>query len=171
MLMAPFSFLDWIACRISSTAGHKGLPVRDSLSWLSQLIKTSVSRKIKLNSAIIGLAQSADNFSAALSFSQSGFELSRQGFDDIHWLSSLRFPKEWFKRSYRFLKRWAHDFPLLLTKDITIVSNYNIKVFVCQGNLIKETLPPGTVIGKGKALGSLGEDKEVGVIEVLVMLK
>lgn len=116
MLVAPFTFLDWIALRIFSTAGHNGFPVRDSFSWASQLIKTSVSKKIKLDSAIVGISGCADNFNTAFAFSHGGFEFSRQRLNDIQWFASLTFAKEWLKRRYCFLKCWAHSLFLLLGK-------------------------------------------------------
>lgn len=79
ILVAPFTFLSWIILRISSTASHSGLPVRDSFSWASQLIRTSVSRNIKLDSAIISIAESADNFNAAFTFAKSAFESTWRG--------------------------------------------------------------------------------------------
>lgn len=126
MLVAPFTFLAWIASRISSTAGHNGLPVLDSFSWTNQLIRTSVSRNIRLDSAIICIAESADNFDAALAFSKSTSESSRQELNNIRWLRTLAF-KEWLKCSYCFLKSWTHNFYLLFGKYTIILgkSQYN----------------------------------------------
>ena len=113
MLVAPFTFLAWIISRISSTASHSGLPVRDSFSWASQLNRTSVSRNIKLDSAIISIAESADNFDAAFTFTKSTFESTGEGLNDICRLRNLS-SKKWLKCDYSFLKSWAHNLCLLL---------------------------------------------------------
>lgn len=84
MLIAPLSLLVWTLSRIVSTAGHNGLAVCDSFSWISQLIKTSVSRKIRLlDSAIAGVAHGANNSGAAFAFFQCAFKFSGQRFNYI----------------------------------------------------------------------------------------
>lgn len=128
ILVAPFTFLDWIASKIFSTAGHNGFPVRDSFSWTNQLIKTSVSKKIKLNSAIIGFPQAADNLDATFSFLQAAFKFSRQRLNNVGLFSDSSPAKEWLKRDYGFLERWAHCSSLLSNERYHNLQQKSIKI-------------------------------------------
>lgn len=134
ILVAPFNFLFWIVSRISSTAGHKGLALCDSLSWVSQLIKTSVSRKIRLlDSTIAGIAHRADDFGRAFAFSQGRLKFSRQRFNDIHRLDCWNLAHIRLKRLYCFLKSRTHG------ASFSFWKNYIIPSLICQVNRGKKS--------------------------------
>jgi hypothetical protein len=109
-------FLSYLSVARNSSgvvAGMKFLEVcNNSLSRLTSVAGRFSRTKaaciesigVRLVSAIVSLAQAADNLGTAFTFSQSRFELSRQGFDDIQWFGSRSFSKEWLKRGYCFLQ-------------------------------------------------------------------
>lgn len=125
-LDAPFIFLFWMVRRIFSTAGQRGLAVRDSFSCISQLIKTSVSRKIRLlESTIAIIPHGTDDFGAVFTFFQCAPKFSRQRYDYIRWFSFWNFVYIGFKCFYCFLKSWTHC--------VSFWKKYNICMIISQG--------------------------------------